>query len=91
MSLLSYPYPLMGIIALLFLIAHFWVQRKQDASNGNRKRGLLYTAIVWGLGAVWDWSVWTFSPEANIRIDLLLLIPILLVVSSIGIWSVFKK
>lgn len=42
------------------------------------------------MGAV-EWGIQTFSPEANIRVDLLLIIPIILILTSYGIVYLFRS
>jgi hypothetical protein len=53
--------------------------------------GLLLVAVVgWLLYAAWEWLVMTRTPEANIRVDLLLIWPVLLVLSVWGLIRAFK-
>jgi hypothetical protein len=59
--------------------------------SGLRHWALLIPTVGWGLFAVWEWAVRTFSPEANIRVDLLCLIPGVLIASVAGIWLTLRK
>ena len=61
-------------------------------SNGVAKPGaLLWPALAWALWAVWEFLVQRFTPEANIRVDLLLILPVVLVVSLVGIVLLFIR
>ena len=55
--------------------------------EGKNSTALLVPTIGWALYAVWEWFVVTRSPEANIRVDLLIIWPVLLILS---IWFVIK-
>jgi hypothetical protein len=50
---------------------------------GERKHysALLVPTITWGLYAAWEWLVLWKTPGADIRVDLLLIFPVLLIVS----------
>jgi hypothetical protein len=50
-------------------------------------RPLLIAFIAWGLYAAWEWLVQINTPEANIRVDLLVMWPVLAIVSA---WAVFR-
>ena len=52
---------------------------------GRADMALLIPAIAWLLYAVWEWVVTRSSPEANIRVDLLLIIPIVIIATIVGI------
>ena len=44
-------------------------------------------ATAWVIYAAWEWLVVTFSPEANIRVDLMLICPVVLILS---IWFTIR-
>jgi hypothetical protein len=48
---------------------------------------LLVPTAAWVLYAVWEWLVVWRTPEANIRVDLLLIWPVLLILS---IWFTIR-
>jgi hypothetical protein len=48
---------------------------------------LLVPALAWLAYAGWEWLVLTKTPEANIRIDLLLIWPLLAVVT---LWAAVR-
>jgi hypothetical protein len=50
----------------------------------RRTRPLLIATITWLLYGLWEWAVLSVSPEANIRVDLLVIWPLLALVSGYG-------
>ena len=48
---------------------------------------LLLAAGGWLLYAAWEWLVLTKTPEANIRVDLLVIWPVLAILS---LWALFR-
>lgn len=74
------------IVAAVFLVAHI-VLRRRPPGAVRKPQCLLVPAVAWGAYAVWEFLVVTFSPEANIRIDLLALWPVLLIIT---IWFSFR-
>jgi hypothetical protein len=50
---------------------------------------LLWATSLWAAFAIWEWLVLVRTPEANIRGDLLLIYPILLIVTLWALWSAF--
>lgn len=49
-----------------------------------RTRPLLMASIGWILYALWEWLVVVFTPEANIRVDLMVIWPLLVLLSAYG-------
>jgi hypothetical protein len=45
----------------------------------------LIATITWLLDALGEWSVVTFSPEANNRVDLMLFWPVVALLSAYGL------
>ena len=81
----SRPLNIMAV-ACLFLVGHFLL-RFTGIGLKRHPRALLVVAAVWASYAVWEWLVAAFTPEANIRADLLLIWPIVLITS---IWFVIR-
>ncbi|CAK6690446.1 hypothetical protein VB716_10910 [Synechococcus sp. CCY9201] len=50
-------------------------------------RALWIGAIAWGSYAGWEWLVQMKTPEANIRVDLLVIWPVLAILST---WSLLR-
>jgi len=59
----------------------------RSASFVSNPKALLWPATAWALWAIWELIIMKFSPEANIRVDLLLIIPILVIVMGYGLYS----
>ena len=57
----------------------------------GRTQGLLWAALGWAVWAIWEFLIVRFSPEADIRVDLLLIIPIVLGLSIAAIVLLFLK
>ena len=74
------------IVAALFA-ALYVVLRFSGLGEGRRPGLLLVPAVAWGLYAAWEWLVMTRTPEANIRVDLMLILP---VIFGLSIWFVVK-
>ena len=75
-----------GLVAAVFL-AGFLILRFTGAGAGRHPTSLLVPTVGWLLYAAWEWFVAVKSPEANIRVDLLLIWPVLLILS---IWFAVK-
>lgn len=72
------PLHILGVAAVLGIL---WAVNKPHA------RSMLMAALAWLGYALWEWVVLVQSPEANIRVDLLLLWPILAILT---IWALIK-
>jgi hypothetical protein len=68
-----------AIVALAIAGVLFWLWRRSGRTF------VLVAAILWLAYALWEFAVQIFSPEANIRVDLLLFHPILLIAGVIGL------
>ncbi len=79
---------LIAVPAGLFFGAYLLL-RNRTWTQGRRINALLVAATAWMAWAIWEWAVTIFSPEANIRVDLLLLIPLVLIASLAGVVLLF--
>lgn len=70
--------------------AGFFVRRASGGGGDTHAGALLVVAAGWAVYAIWEWLVMTKTPEANIRVDLLLIWPVLLVLTAWGIFRAFK-
>ncbi len=80
---IGYPY-LAFVVALIFAVVFFQ----------KRVSTVRTTAVLWFLYALWETSIkmrLTCWGECNIRIDLLLIYPILLIFTIVSIVKVLKK
>ena len=75
-----------AVIGLLFLVAYGVISRI-SLGRGRNLRPLLITGTAWGIYAGWEWLVLVWTPEANIRVDLLLIWPILGIIS---LWAIIQ-
>lgn len=73
-------------IAVVFL-AGYLVPQLLAPGIRQRLRPLLTTSLAWGLYAAWEWLVLIKTPEANIRVDLLFLWPVLAILS---VWTFYR-
>lgn len=76
--LIQQPLHILGVAAALGIL---WGVIKP------RVRSMLVAALTWLGYAVWEWVVLLHTPEANIRMDLLLLWPLLAILT---IWALSK-
>jgi hypothetical protein len=68
------------VVAGVFLVG--FIGLRASAWGGERHpAALLVPAIGWALYALWEWLVMVRTPEANIRVDLMVIWPVLLVLS----------
>ncbi len=79
---------LLLIIGLLFFAAYLLLRSR--AGSNLRPRALLWPGLAWTLWAAWEFAMTRFSPEANIRIDLFVIIPLVLLVSIFGSVQFFR-
>jgi hypothetical protein len=82
------PLHVLGV-ALAFLAGHLAL-RFTGLGVGRRPRPLLVAAAAWALYAGWEWLVQVRTPEADIRVDLLLLWPVLAILSIVAVVKVFR-
>lgn len=73
-------------VAVLFLAGYFAL-RFTTLGRGRHPRLLLFSAVAWVVYAAWEWLVLVRTPEANIRVDLLVIWPILAILSA---WALFR-
>ncbi len=74
-----------AILFLVYLIVKFAVN-----SASLQSYPFLVISIAWGIYAAWEWLVITQTPEANIRVDLLLIWPFLAILMLWQIIRVFR-
>ncbi len=74
------------IVAAVFFIV-LLVVRYTPIGEGRHASALLVPVVGWVVYAAWEWMVMTRTPEANIRVDLMVNWPVLLVLS---VWFVIR-
>jgi hypothetical protein len=78
------------ILALGSIFVFAWVVLR-FGSPGVRANPLLWPAAYCLVFAGWEWLVMTRTPEANIRVDLLLVWPLLLVLTVWSLWRILRR
>ena len=73
------------VFVLLYLIIKLLVK-----SDSFHSTPFLVIATAWGAYAAWEWLVITQTPEANIRVDLLAIWPLLAILTLWQIMRVFR-
>jgi hypothetical protein len=83
--LVGYPWRIFAVAAALVAL---WAMARKGVLRGQPHANTLWVpAILWLAYAVWEWLVLTLSPEANIRIDLMLIWP---VVGIVTLWALLR-
>ena len=77
------------VVATVFLVGYLALRFKTQ-SAGRRHWLLLVAAVAWVLYAVWEFLVNVRTPEANIRVDLLVIWPALAILSALAIFRSFR-
>jgi hypothetical protein len=79
--------PLNILLVAAVFVAGYLALRLSSIGEGKHAGALLVPIIAWVAYAIWEWLVMTRTPEANIRFDLLVIWPVLLILS---IWFVVR-
>lgn len=74
------------MVGLFFLASR--VLGSTEFGKGRKPGALLVPAIAWTCYAAWELFVMLVSPEVNIRVDLLVIYPVLAVLS---VWFVVRS
>lgn len=75
-------------VATVFLAGYLALLRSVALGAGRHPRPLLVAAVAWVLYALWEWLVHVRTPEANIRVDLLVIWPAVALLSA---WALFRS
>ena len=73
-------------VAIVFALGYL-VLRLTPIGENRQPTALLVPAIAWAVYAAWEAMVLWRTPEANIRVDLMLIWPVLLILSA---WFSFR-
>jgi hypothetical protein len=74
------------LVALVFL-AGYLAMRFSAFGVSRHPRALLIAAAAWAVYAAWEWLVQARTPEANIRVDLMLIWPLVALLSA---WALYR-
>ena len=77
------------VVAIVFLTSYL-VLRFAALGVARNSRPLLIVSIAWIIYSAWELLVQTKTPEANIRVDLLVIWPILAILSAWALFRVFR-
>jgi hypothetical protein len=77
------------IVSIAFFLAYL-VPRFTAPTNRRRFGSLLIASVAWGFYAAWEWLIQFKTPEANIRVDLLVILPMLAILSSWALYRVLR-
>ena len=76
------------IVAVALLHFGLWAAIAATAMRGSPKGNVMWVPpLAWLAYAAWEWLVGTVTPEANIRVDLLIAWPTIAIVT---LWAVAK-
>jgi hypothetical protein len=78
------------ILALAALLAAMWAALRRGRV-GRRADALCWPVLFCLLFAAWEWVLLLRTPEANIRVDLLLIWPALAGLIAWSLWRVFRR
>lgn len=79
--------PLNILIVSVLLFVGFLAVRNRAKRPPRLSDALLLAAILWAVYAAWEWLILLYTPEANIRVDLLLIWPVL---TASLLWVAFR-
>ncbi len=79
--------PLNILVVALFFLAGYLLLRFTELGAKRKPRSLIIASCAWGLYAAYELLVLIKTPEANIRVDLLVIWPALAILS---IWALFR-
>jgi hypothetical protein len=78
------------LLAMVYLVG--WLAlRLAGVPAGRKPSALLVPAVFAFLYAGWEWLVTTRTPEADIRVDLLVIWPVLFILTVWAVVRVFRK
>jgi ABC-type proline/glycine betaine transport system permease subunit len=82
--------PLNILASAVLFLAGYLVLRFTARGISRHPRALISASTAWGLYAAWEWLVQIKTPEANIRVDLLVMWPVLAIVSAWALCRAFR-
>lgn len=74
-----------GVFFVIYLVLRF-----TKLGIGFHPRSLLIPSVAWTIYAAWEWLVYIRTPEANIRVDLMVIWPVLAIVSASALFRTFR-
>jgi hypothetical protein len=84
------PLHILLVAGMFFLVWH--LLRLRVIQPSRRINALLVPAFAWLAYAAWEWLILVKTPEANIRVDLLLVLPIVALATLWPVvWAIFPQ
>ena len=77
------------LVAVVFLAAYLFL-RFASGGIGKHPGWLLVASTAWGLYAAWEWLVQVKTPEANIRVDLLVMWRVLAILTLLALYRAVR-
>ena len=90
LSSLFVAQPLNILVVAVLFITGYLVMRVTELGAKRHPRSLLIASCAWGLYAAWELLVLAKTPDANIRVDLLVIWPLLAILSLWVLFRVFR-
>jgi hypothetical protein len=75
------------ILLIAVALAVLWGLLRRRARYASRASALLAAAVAWLGYAGWEWWVLVKTPEADIRVDLLVIWPLVAIVT---LWAILR-
>ncbi len=86
-GLLFVGHPLRAAAVAGVLLLLYALMQLRGVGPRPPSRWLLAAAVAWLAYAAWEWSILVYTPEANIRVDLILIYPAL---AAITLWALYR-
>ena len=83
------PFNILIVAAVFFLVYLLFKFVVNSASLHSNP--FLFIATAWGIYAAWEWLVTIQTPEANIRVDLLVIWPLLAILMLWQFIHIFRR
>ena len=77
------------VVSCVFFVSYFGLRIFRRKVSSVQNWPLLIPAVIWGSFAIWEW--YCKAQRYNIRVDLLLIYPVLITVSIAGPLLSFRK
>lgn len=75
------------LIVVIVFGAGYFIMRFTSLGTGRHPRALMVAALAWGAYAAWEWLVITKTPDADLRVDLFIIWPVLAMLSG---WALYR-
>lgn len=75
------------ILCVALVLVLLWALLRRLPHRARRANGLLVAALGWLGYAGWEWWVLVKTPEADIRVDLLVIWPLLAILT---LWAIIR-